>query len=243
MRHLRTTGRRLGSVRDLDVAVYKLSEYARERNAENEATGTGLLMEKWTVKRRQAHDRLLKWLDSKRHREFVVAFQAFCAKPGAGVARFDPKPGEPPTPHQVRHVLPSLILERYEAIRAFEVLFEQARATGEQVPIETLHTLRIECKYMRYHLEFNADLLGDEAAGLIGKLKGLQEHLGDLNDASVAGLLVESARADAGSDEVAEYAALQVATQELLRDSLSADLDVFLAQETRRKLVLALAGI
>lgn len=241
MRRLGATGRLLGSVRDLDVALHKLGAYAGAEGAAGE--GTQALTEAWTRKRQQAHAKLLEWLDSREYQRFVTAFLRFCATPGASVARFCPTRGEPPTPHQVRHVLPSLILARYEAIRAFEVLFEQARATGAEIPIETLHALRIECKYMRYHLEFNAELLGRDAAGLIERLKGLQEHLGDLNDASVSSaLLAHTPMAEEG-DGAAEYAALQVTTQEALRRSLPADLDAFLAEETRRTLSLALARI
>jgi CHAD domain-containing protein len=264
MRNLRTTGRLLGSVRDLDVALHKLAEYADEEGATDKSTRA--LQEKWTRQRASAHTKLVKWLDSKKYRRFVTAFLHFCGSPGTAVARFAPEPGEPPTPHQVRHVLPSLILGRYEAIRAFEVLFENARATSDEVPIETLHALRIECKYMRYHLEFNAALLGPESAGLIRALKGLQEHLGELNDASVSSALVahsisdnpsDSAADDGAADDsaaddgaagderdgIADYAALQASTQEALRHSLPADLDAFLAPETRRTLALAIARI
>lgn len=241
MRRLRTTGRRLGRVRDLDVALQKLQAFAG--NAEAAGKGTQALAEAWTHKRQKAHAQLVEWLDSKEYQRFATAFVRFCATPGAGVARFHPTPGQPPTPHQVRHVLPSLILGRYEAIRAFEVLFEQARAEGTEIPIETLHALRIECKYMRYHLEFSAALLGRDSAGLIERLKGLQEHLGDLNDASVSSALLAHTPAAALSDGIADYAALQATTQEALRHSLPTDLDAFLAEETRRTLALALARI
>ena len=241
MRRLRTTGRLLGAVRDLDVALQKFESFAGEDGSEK--PGAQALVEKWERNREQAHAKLVEWLDSKEYRRFVTSFLRFCATPGAGVARFAPVPGEPPTPHQARHVLPSIILSRYEAIRAFEVLFEHAAATGEQVPIATLHALRIECKYMRYHLEFSAALLGPESAGLIGSLKGLQEHLGDLNDASVSSVLVANAAVQAEGDEIADYAALQSATQDALRHSLPADLDAFLSPETRRSLALALAHI
>lgn len=257
MRHLRTTGRLLGSVRDLDVALRKLDAYTwdsdhgddssdgGEESADSMASarsGTDALGERWARKRARAHKKLVAWLDSKKYRRFVRDFLLFCATPGAAVAPFAPAQGEPPTPHQVRHVLPSLILGRYEAIRAFEVLFEDARATGANIPIETLHALRIECKYMRYHLEFSAELLGPTAAGLINNLKGLQEHLGDLNDASVSSALVATTLEN-GNDDVAAYAALQASTQELLRHSLPSDLAAFLSEETRRTLGLALARI
>ncbi len=241
MLRLRKTGRLLGSVRDLDVALHKLEGFADAEDAENEAAVA--LAEAWRDKRDRAHAQLVDWLDSRKYRRFVVEFLEFCATPGAGVARIKYKAGEPPTPWQVRHVLPGLILSRYEAIRAFEVLFEEAQATGVEIPIETLHALRIECKYMRYHLEFSAPLMGPEAAALIESLKGLQEHLGNLNDASVSRALVAETQVQAESTAIADYASLQASMQEELRHSLPADLARFLAPETRRALALAIAHI
>ena len=53
-------------------------------------------------------------------------------------------------------------------------------------PIETLHALRIEFKKLRYTVEYFQDVLGSQAKGIINVLKGMQDHLGDMNDADVA---------------------------------------------------------
>jgi CHAD domain-containing protein len=49
-----------------------------------------------------------------------------------------------------------------------------------------LHDLRIDCKKLRYLLEFFVSLFpAEEMKQLIKQLKGLQENLGDFNDLSV----------------------------------------------------------
>lgn len=235
---LRSTGRLLGRVRDMDVALDKLARYG-EFLDDDARDGLEDLADLWRARRNRNHAALLEWLDSGDYRRFVRDWNDFCNTPGAAVQPFAPVAGEPPVPHQVRHVIPSMILNRYETIRAFEVLFEGK----DEVPVETLHALRIECKYLRYHLEFNAGLLGDDGAELIATLKGLQEHLGDLNDASVSAAMLDGARHKVDSPAIARYHALQEAQLEEMRRRLPGDIALFLGEETRRKLVLALARI
>jgi CHAD domain-containing protein len=73
-----------------------------------------------------------------------------------------------------------LIIARF---RAVQVDGDSALAGGT---IEELHALRIDCKKLRYALEFFAPVLGAEARVVIDEVKALQDHLGDLNDAQVA---------------------------------------------------------
>ena len=84
-----------------------------------------------------------------------------------------------PVPDLVREAAPVLIYNRQGAVRGFDAILEQAS-------LDQFHALRIEFKKLRYTLEFFREVLGDEAKGIISELKGLQDHLGDLNDARVA---------------------------------------------------------
>lgn len=245
VRTLRTTGRLLGRVRDMDVALDKLERFASERDHMKDK-GYGRLRRHWKKTREKAHASLLDWLDSPRYATFVTEFGAFCDTFGDAVPPFNPRPGEPPQPIQVRHVIPSQILNRYEVIRAFEVLFEPdpaGKQDAPEVPVETLHALRIECKYLRYHLEFNAALLGPEGGELIASLKALQEHLGDLNDASVSALMLDEAGKHARGDLLHAYRSHQDQTIEQLRTTLPTYLSAFLSDRTRRTLTRALARI
>lgn len=198
-RALRTTGRLLGRVRDLDVAAERLQSFANEQDANKAGSrkkkrtrGVDASIRTLEESRTRAHADLVEWLDSEKYARFVVRFAAFCATPGKGVASIKMKPGETPTPVQLRHTLPSMVWSRFEAVRAFEPLFEDAGSGGGAVPVETLHALRIECKYLRYHLEFAAPLLGEDGKALISAIKTLQEELGTLNDAVVGGGIISA---------------------------------------------------
>jgi len=60
----------------------------------------------------------------------------------------------------------------------------------EWAPIETVHSLRIEGKRLRYLLEFFAEALGADLSGSIEALVALQDHIGALHDVDVTiGLL------------------------------------------------------
>lgn len=233
---LRKTGRLLGAVRDLDVAIEKLEDFEGKRE---DRAGADVLAERWRAQRAKAHAELVAWLDSGLYRKFVVRLADFCATAGAGVRKPRLKAGEAPERFQIRHTIPSLIFDRYETVRAFEVHFERP----EPIPAETLHALRIECKYMRYHLEFNSTLLGAPGAELIQALKALQEHLGDLNDAAVSGKMLAEVRREIDTPDIADYQQVQAETFDTLRTQLPGDLAQFLALETRQKLALAVAGI
>jgi CHAD domain-containing protein len=238
IKQLRATGRLLGAVRDLDVAIARLETFCEDR-APEQCSGLNRLLELWRNRRNTAHVELLHWLDNPRYDKFIKQFAAFCQTPGAGAPTFTAQAGKAPAPHQVRHVIPSMLMSCYETVRAFEVLLDQP----QPIPTETLHALRIECKYLRYHLEFTGDLLGAEGAELVERLKQLQDHLGNLNDASVTSAMISAAGADIDAPDVTEYRSLQKATLDDLRSRLPGDLVDFLGEDTRRKFALALARI
>ncbi len=182
---------------------------------------------------------MLAWFDNKQYGKFLRDFRAFCQTPDAGARNFEPAPGDPVIPYQVRHVAPSMILTRFEGVRAYETLFE---ADGEVV-IESLHQLRIECKYLRYNLEFVADLLGSDADKLTKELRKLQDRLGTLNDAAVSKQMVSEAQPDAMDSGIAAYRQAQDAVIEKFRGRIADDLAHFVDEHNRRRLVQALARI
>jgi CHAD domain-containing protein len=72
------------------------------------------------------------------------------------------------------------IYKRYRKIR------EIAARIGVETPDEAVHQLRIECKRLRYLMEFFAELVPpEEGAALLRVLRRLQSRLGEFNDASV----------------------------------------------------------
>lgn len=237
MHLLRKSARLLGAVRDLDVAIAKLERHQQKTRGRNKADRQETLRA-WRSQRAVAFAALLKWLDSAKHARFVVDFLVFCRTPGAGIVDMQPQPGKKMTPFQVRHVAPTMLVTSFERVRAYEVWFDRPGA----VPVETLHRLRIECKYLRYNLEFMAGLLGPESVGVIDLLRKLQDDLGNLNDAVVSRQLLS---VDPARDEkaVARYEQDQAKIIDKLSSQVRGDFAIFVAEANRLCLLSAIARI
>jgi CHAD domain-containing protein len=175
LKGLRLTGRSLGKVRDLDVFMEKAQAYL-EKLPEEQRSGLDPLLAHWQEIRNDARLEMLAHLDSLAYQDFKQEFNLFLSTPGAGAAAV---PAEEPSPNRVCEIAPVLIYTRLAGVRAYNAYLEQAS-------VERLHALRIEFKKFRYTLEFFREVLGDSAKVVIGEVKKLQDHLGDLNDAVVA---------------------------------------------------------
>ena len=175
LKGLRRTGRALGGVRDLDVFMEKAQRY-RNTLPEEEQSSLDPLLADWQEQREAKRAQMLEYLDGKRYARFVRDFGEFVLTEGAGAL---PVLADKPLPHRVCHLVPTLIYNRYQVVRGYETVIEGA-------PIETLHALRIDCKRLRYSLEFFREALAPEAEDVIKEVVTVQDHLGDLHDADVA---------------------------------------------------------
>jgi len=78
---------------------------------------------------------------------------------------------------------PALEVARSRIRSSFVRIIKRGRSITDASPDEDLHRLRIECKRLRYLLEFFASLFPRKKTGsLVGHLKGLQDDLGEFND-------------------------------------------------------------
>ena len=176
---LRRTARALGPVRDLDVFMQKAANYVDALEPDH-AGDLDVLLGAWRDQREQARLAMIELLDGAKYREFVDAFRLFLESSGSGTRQ---SVRIPPRPTLVRHVAPQLIYARWASVQAFGPLLEGA-------PISVLHALRIECKRLRYTLEFFGEVLSPRAGEVIEAVIRLQDHLGDLNDADVANAML-----------------------------------------------------
>jgi len=175
---LRALAGHLGEVRDLDVLIEAAEAYGA--SLKGAAAALDPLLDEWRSRRDGARDELLSHLDGEAYRDFTRRFGEFLSSRGAGVKD---TPGDPPRPRLVRHVLPTEIWDHYGRLRAYETVMEWA-------PVQTIHSLRIEDKRLRYLLEFFAEALGPGLSGVLEALVGLQDHIGELHDVDVTiGLL------------------------------------------------------
>lgn len=178
---LRQLGRCLGAVRDLDVAIEKAQAYQAALPPEQQA-GLQPLLDYWQEQRREKRQQMLDYLDGVEYANFKRRLYTFIQTPGAGAR---PLADPPSQPDRVFELAPVLIYSRLATVRMFER--DLANAS-----IERLHALRIEVKKLRYTVEYFREVLGKRALLVIEELKGLQDHLGALNDAQVATQILQS---------------------------------------------------
>jgi CHAD domain-containing protein/transposase-like protein len=176
---LRATGQALGHMRDLDVFIENLHNFQKAL-PEADQPAFEHMLETWLAQRDRARREMLAYLDSKAYQKFKEMLLEFVTTPGLGVK---PITTQTPTPSRLRHLAPGLIYTRWAEVQAYEDVIPQAS-------LETLHQLRISFKQLRYTLESFEEVLGQEKQPLIKEVKGLQDHLGELNDAHVAAQMI-----------------------------------------------------
>ena len=193
--------RAVGAVRDLDLRIADLNRWALERGGDAQAA-VAVLASVWVRDRERALAALLSRLDSRRHRRFLERLIAFVdASPATeGSSRGSPA-------RTVGDRLASQLWAAYEDVRAFGPVLRWA-------DLETIHDLRIAGKRLRDDLDFLSGVLPPEQAWLSERLVTLQDHLGTLNDATVAVAAVraflEHRHAALGQRERAEITAYLV---------------------------------
>jgi CHAD domain-containing protein len=160
-------GRSLGPVRDLDVMLPRLRELAADLPAEEQAAAERLIAtldEEYTEARRE----MLFALGAPRYTALLERL--------ADAVRL---PLPTPTATAARPELVELVRAEYKKLR------NAVRKAGEDPPDVVLHALRIKCKRLRYTGELAEPALGKPVRKLLAATTGLQEILGDHQDAYV----------------------------------------------------------
>lgn len=164
--------RQTNRLRDLDVYLLSRDEYL------------GLL----PPGLRPALDEMFEYFSVEREREVRRAVSKIRASANRQLLReiedfFSEETPHEPSPSADLPVGPLVfrrIYKRYRKIRGI------AAGIGAETPDEAVHQLRIECKKLRYLMEFFAELFPrEEGAAMLRMLRRLQNHLGEFNDASV----------------------------------------------------------
>uniref|UniRef100_UPI00145C7D27 CYTH and CHAD domain-containing protein n=1 Tax=Candidatus Roseilinea sp. NK_OTU-006 TaxID=2704250 RepID=UPI00145C7D27 len=169
---LRWIARLLGGVRDMDVQLERLVTW-REEDATIEPHALDSLEALLTRQREQARAKLLRGLNSARYERLVTELTGFLrddASLYAGEQYMKP----------ARQEMPGLIRRRYDKLRKLGDAIQQDSSPSEY------HALRIQCKRLRYALEFATPLYRKAAHAYLSRLRALQDLLGLLQDAYVA---------------------------------------------------------
>ncbi len=161
-----------GRLRDLDVALLEGTTY-HDLLPKSVHAGLDAKFALLAEERRTARARLVQHLRRDGHAQEMAALEDLFA------TRTALRPG-PVAALPARAFASRLIWKRYRRICRI------ARIIGPDTDDAEVHGLRIECKKLRYLMEFFAPLFPrDEFRALLKPLKALQDNLGLVNDCAV----------------------------------------------------------
>lgn len=159
-------------LRDLDVYLLKRDEYTAMLPA-TLRPGLEPLFARIATQRSEEHTRYLARIASENYREVLQRWQAW-------LDRTDERSRGRDAAVPVKATAYKIIRRRYR-----KVLGRGSKITDSS-SVAALHALRIDCKKLRYLLEFFSSLFPAQAMQrLVEQLKRLQDNLGDFNDLSV----------------------------------------------------------
>lgn len=240
LKGLRTTGQALGKVRDMDVFIEKVNVYKESLSARQQAQLQPLLTT-WEAECAKARKKMIDYLDSEAYQQFQTSFSEFLQ-----FAHEHNIPSGELKQH-IHIIIPSLIYARLSCVMNYEAILPT-------ITVPQLHTLRIEFKKLRYTIEFFREVLGKPAHKVIGTLKEIQNHLGDLQDADVAckqlihWLKLWDEQQNSlpllkrqGPDGILGYLSFQYAQRQHLMETFPAAWDTFTNETSQQALVDVLA--
>ena len=165
-------GKSTNRLRDLDVYLLN-KDYYYTLVPDIFKHGLDVLFTKLAKQRAYEYKKLVLLLDSDEFLKSLAAWRTFLKSNG----KMSPGPSAEK---------PVLVLAQDFIYKQFTNVISQGKKIGKNTPDSKIHDLRIECKKLRYLMEFFASLFPEEDINyLIRQLKMLQDNLGDFNDLAV----------------------------------------------------------
>ena len=163
-------GRQTGRLRDLDVYLSKDEEY-KEMLPVNLQPGLAIFFKELLKERKLEHGEIVKVLSDSSYRTTMSSCQEMVKS-------------EDEENLLGKNSSKSVINVSTQFIwKKFNHVLKKGNKIHDESPDSELHTLRIECKKLRYLLEFFSPVFPQkEFELLVRKLKKLQENLGEFND-------------------------------------------------------------
>jgi CHAD domain-containing protein len=166
-------GQLTNPLRDLDVYLLKQDIY-QDMLTPPLREHIQPLFEHLHTLRSQAFQDVVGYLNSKTYRNFIKDWEAFLEIPPLASSS---------APDAAR---PILVVAKERIYKHYRKASKIGAELLDDPDDERLHVLRIECKKLRYLLEFFASLFPEEKISyLTSQLKKLQDNLGDYNDLCV----------------------------------------------------------
>ncbi len=171
--HFRALGKETNELRDLDVYLLAEADYRAMLPAALQQDIAPL----FSFLKKQRADALVavrKILDSPDYERFLADWDSFLQ---AGQNLDDPA---------THAEAPVVDLARKRIYRRYRRIIKDGTYILDHTEDDLLHALRLECKNLRYLLEFFVSLFpSKEVAKLIAQLKRLQDNLGEFSDLAV----------------------------------------------------------
>jgi len=172
-REFKWLGSITGPLRDLDVYLIKYDSYVEESPEAMRLDLEPLRAHLWD---RQAEERaiLKRHLSSARYRRLIREWRVFLERPVPGRTRL------------ADAMRPIGEVGRERIWKLHRRVLKRGRRIGRDTPAQAIHDLRLDCKKLRYMMEFNRRLFdAGKIKSQIQALKRLQDNLGDFNDLEV----------------------------------------------------------
>ena len=158
-------------LRDLDVYLLKKDKY-RLLLPPDLQTGLDPLFGYLESERQTEHQKLVSGLRGRTYTDILHRWRTFI--------------DEADLPDSQNASMPVLPLARGFIRKRWRRVVRRGRDIGAESPDADYHSIRIDCKKLRYLLEFFQSLFLEEPVQfVIGQLKQLQDNLGDFNDLAV----------------------------------------------------------
>jgi len=165
-------GKVTGAARDLDVYLLYEKDYKSRLPASLQG-GVEAFFADIRARREIARKELVRSLRSPEYRAMISRWHDYLYGDDSGGASENSE-------------LPIKDLAGKIILRSYRRILKDGRAIDPSSSDEKMHRLRIQCKKLRYSLEFFASLFPpDDIRIVIGQLKKLQNNLGAFNDLSV----------------------------------------------------------
>jgi len=159
-------------LRDLDVYLLNKENY-QQMLPDHLRPGLEPLFDQLRLERKEEHKNIVNVLCANSYTKTIESWEAF-------LNSIEEQP-ETKNSHK-----PVIDLSRKFIFKAYNQVIQIGNQIRDYSPASELHQLRIECKKLRYLLEFFASLFPEQEISLLVKqLKRLQDNLGDYNDLSV----------------------------------------------------------
>ena len=171
-------GRETNHLRDLDVFIMDKERYM---NLLPDSLRNGLLpmFSDFEQDRATEVKRIAQWLSSKTYQQEIEQLQSLFDN---GYSALETQWSEKPS----IELAVKKILKRYKKIQ------KTAASITTETPDEAIHSIRIDCKKLRYLLYFFGGLFEQKQIKTVGNhLKTLQDKLGVFNDLTVQGEFLE----------------------------------------------------